>query len=106
MSDMGNNSVHGIPVQCHLMETKLTLTTIELTRQERLDVWMSRNGVTYKRLGALMGITGANAARLLKAETMPPQRYEQVSKIIPAVLLPKSQYLKPGPKPKTEIEAA
>jgi hypothetical protein len=84
------------------MESQQQVTSIELTRQERLLVWMNRNGITFSALGKLMGITGVNARRRLESDTIPPPHYESWSKIIPADLLPESKYLKPGPKPKAD----
>ena len=84
------------------MESKLPITLIELTRQEQLTVWMNRTGWTFKELGALVGITGINAARRLQGDTIPPPHYEIWVQTIPAELLPESKYQKPGPKPKSD----
>jgi len=84
------------------METPLPITISDLTRQEQLELWMRRNGWTYKALGRLVRITGANAARRLNSETIPPQHHEEWVKVLPVNLLPPAMYLKPGPKPRPE----
>jgi len=88
------------------MESKLPITSIELTRQEHLELWMRRSGWTYKALGELMGMTGVNAAKRLKSDTIPPSHHEIWVRIIPSDLLPQPVYQKPGPKPKSIAQVA
>lgn len=87
------------------MKSKSPLTTTELTRQERLELWMKRTGWTYKALGHLLDITGANAGRRLKSDTIPPHHHKIWAQLVPADLLPKAEYQKPGPKPRSEATA-
>lgn len=87
------------------MESCTPITSIELTRQERLEVWMGRNGWNYKTLGELAGFSKTYSARSLKGETIPPHFYSALIEVVPADLLPRSEYRKPGRKPKT-CEAA
>lgn len=84
------------------MKSELPVTSIVLTRQEQLVLWMRRNGWTYKALGQLVSMTGANAARRLNSDTIPPHHHEEWSKVLPVDLLPTAMHLKPGPKPRSE----
>ncbi len=84
------------------MESTSQVTPIELTRQERLELHMRRSGLTYRKLGAMTGITGQSAARHLRAETIPPHHHEAWVTVLPAELLPAPAWIKPGPKAKPD----
>lgn len=67
---------------------------------------MRRAKLTYKALGEMVGIRGINAARHLRSDTVPPHHHAVWAKVLPVDVLPKPVHLKPGPKPKTEHQAA
>lgn len=87
------------------MESQLPVTLIELTRQERLELWMKRSGWTYVSLGALVGITGVSAKRHLHNDTIPTCRYAVWGKTVPVDLLPRAADLRPGRKPLPVVAA-
>ena len=87
------------------MEIRTQVAVIELTRQEQLELWMKRAGVTYRALGSMVGITGGNAARRLNSETIPPGHHGVWSRVVPLDLLPPPLHLKPGRKPRAEAQA-
>lgn len=79
----------------------LHVTYSELTKQEKLQLWMRRAGLTYAELGRKLGLTRAAAARLCKKETAPTRRVTVLKEIgIPADLLPIPLDITPGRKPK------
>lgn len=83
------------------MSSEITVT--HLSRREKLEVWMRREGVTFVALGRHCGVTPYNVAKLLRQETMPVRRHEQLAAFgVPAELLPAPLDIKPGPKPRTD----
>jgi len=83
------------------------VTYLDLTRQERLEIWMRRKGLTYTKIGQQLGVAKWAASRMLQAETMPPHHHKRLAgHVIPLDLLPEPVYQKPGPKPKPQGEAA
>lgn len=78
-------------------------TLSDLTRQERLDIWMRRGGVTFVRLGEICGVHANCAAKLLRQETLPVRHHAALLAAgVPLELLPEALDQKPGPKPKSE----
>ena len=63
--------------------------SMELQREEVLHIWMRRQGLTYAKLGELMGLSRMSVLRLCKAKRISSARGEQFRSLgIPADLLP------------------
>lgn len=72
---------------------------IELTRLERLIIWLRRNDMNFSRIGELLGITRMSAGRLCKAERIPSERHRELVQLgIPIDLLPPAEDVRRGPK--------
>lgn len=70
------------------MSTK-NITLTELTRQERLLIWLRRAGLTNKAIAQATGVKPAAVTRWLESETIPPWRHAQLVELgIPVELLP------------------
>jgi hypothetical protein len=75
----------------------------ELTRVEKLNVALGRAKVTVSNLAHTLGVTDNTIRRLLYGETIPPVRHQQLVSIgIPPELLPRPEYITPGPKPQAD----
>ena len=69
----------------------------ELTRKEKLHIWMKRNQESYVTIAKKMELTSKTIAYLLNSETIHPLRHAQLLKLgIPESLLPPPVYRKPG----------
>lgn len=85
------------------MESITSITYEELTRQERLFIWLRRNGMKQAEIARALGVGGMAINRMLNKETAPAYRVEQLRELgIPAGLLPRPLNIKPGPKPRNE----
>lgn len=72
---------------------------IELTRLERLIIWMRRNKMNFSEIGKSLGITRMSAGRLCKAERIPSERHRELVQLgIPVDLLPPAENVRRGPK--------
>lgn len=77
------------------------ISLTDLSREEKLKIWMGRAGVTYRKLAKHLGVGVSSTIALCRGETMPTRRHSQcVDFGIPAELLPEAKDLNPGPKPK------
>ena len=84
------------------MQTSFDANLTNLNRQEALEVWKRRTGISFAEMGRRIGVTGENVSKLCAQETMPIHRHAQLVEIgVPAELLPVPMYRKPGPKPKS-----
>lgn len=84
-----------------------TETITELSRVEKLQVWMTRNGQTFRSLGREIDMSGSCLGRLLRGESMPSWRHRQLLDLgVPEALLPPALDIKPGPKPRAETAEA
>ena len=73
----------------------------DLTRIEKLKIWMDRNEVTLKMLAPYAGVCVNVLSRSLRNETMPTEQYNGcVAFGLPPSILPLPKDKKPGPKPK------
>lgn len=62
----------------------------EFSREEKLIIWLRREGLSYAALGRLLGITRMSALRICKAEEIDIVRYAQLIVLgVPQELLPK-----------------
>lgn len=69
------------------------ITLADLTRQERLLIWLRRAGLTNKAIAEAVGVKPAAVTRWFEAETIPPYRHDQLTRFgIPAELLPAPVY--------------
>lgn len=70
----------------------------ELTRKEKMLIWMKRNDESYSDVAKKLGISRQAATYLLNAEEISPIRHSQLVEMgIPESLLPLPVYKKPGP---------
>ena len=73
----------------------------ELTREEKLLVWMIRNQESFVTIAKKMHLTRRSIVYLLTSETISPIRHAQLIKIgLPESLLPPPVYKKPGRSPR------
>jgi hypothetical protein len=73
----------------------------ELTREEKLLVWMKRNQESFVTIAKKMHLTRRSIVYLLTSETISPIRHAQLIKIgLPESLLPPPVYKKPGRSPR------
>ena len=73
----------------------------ELTREEKLLVWMKRNQESFVTIAKKMHLTRRSIDYLLTSETISPIRHAQLIKIgLPESLLPPPVYKKPGRSPR------
>lgn len=73
----------------------------ELTREEKLLVWMKRNQESFATIAKKMHLTRRSIVYLLTSETISPIRHAQLIKIgLPESLLPPPVYKKPGRSPR------
>lgn len=73
----------------------------ELTREEKLLVWMKRNQESFVTIAKKMHLTRRSIVYLLTSETISPIRHAQLIKIgLPESLLPSPVYKKPGRSPR------
>ena len=78
----------------------------ELSREEKLQIFLQRNRISFRFLGVRMDMTGTAVSSLCRGETMPTRRHaELVALGIPVELLPRPEDIKPGPRPKTQAPA-
>lgn len=83
------------------MKTCLVNNLTDLSREEKLQIFLSRSGLTFKAIGERLGMTGVAAAKLCRGETMPTRRHAEFMALgIPEELLPRGEDIKPGPKPR------
>ena len=69
----------------------------ELTREEKLLVWMKRYHESFVTIAKKMHLTRKSIVYLLTSETISPIRHAQLIKIgLPESLLPPPVYKKPG----------
>ncbi len=83
------------------MESTLSATPFEPTRQELLRLWLERNHCSFRHMGGTLGLSGVSVARLCDGATMPTIRKKQLLALgVPAALLPPGVDQKPGRKPR------
>ncbi|MCT4534214.1 hypothetical protein [Halodesulfovibrio sp.] len=73
----------------------------DLTRTEKLELYMKRKRLSYASIGKSIGATRSTAFNLLHAPRVPTHRYKQLLQAgIPEPLIPPARDIAPGPKPK------
>lgn len=83
----------------------LNLTQTDLTRQERLVIWLRRAGITKTQVAQAVGVQCVAVARWFKAESIPSWRHKQLVEFgIPSELLPPAIDKAPGPQPRAKRE--
>ena len=90
------------------MGTMGSITSTDLTRQERLLIWLRRAGITHVDIAKKVGVSSSmSVARWFNAESIPTRRHRQLVDFgIPAELLPPALDINPGPRPKRELSDA
>lgn len=83
------------------------ITYDDLTRQERLIIWMRRMGTTRAKIGRALGIGTVAVGRLLFSERASSWRVQQFKEYgIPDELLPRVEDIPSGPKPSKNVSVA
>jgi hypothetical protein len=74
-----------------------------LTRFEKLGVALERAGVKIATIAAYMGVSAPAVSRMLRQPTIAPHRHDQLTAFgISPELLPRPEYITPGPKPQAD----
>lgn len=85
------------------MQLPITTNLTDLSRQERLRLWMHRNSLTFAALGRQLDLTGNAISKLCSQATMPTRRHAELIALgVPDELLPQALDIKPGPKPRPQ----
>ena len=88
------------------METTLNVTLNNLTRQERLLIWMRREGVSTANIAKTLGVQPLSVYRWFNAERISTWRHRQLVECgIPAELLPPPVDIAPG-RPRIQRQEA
>lgn len=88
------------------MESSFKSNLTDLSREEKLLIWLLRNNKNWTSLGRAMGMTGAAASKLCRGKSMPTRRHAELVKYgVPKELLPPPLDIKPGPKCKSDLQA-
>ncbi len=73
----------------------------DLTRAEKLEVYLKRKNITFSNIAKSIGVAPASARRMLLNEFIPTWRHKQLLAAgIPEQLLPPARDVAPGRKPK------
>lgn len=73
----------------------------DLTRAEKLEIYMKRTGITFSDIAKPIGVAPASARRMLLNDSIPTWRHTQLLKAgVPEQLLPPARDIAPGRKPK------
>ena len=88
------------------MQLVSNVTQLPLTRQERLSLFLRRNGLSIAKIANEMDISRSGLSKLLLADMAPPERVNQLIKIgFPEDLLPEPVVRRPGRKSKIQSES-
>lgn len=83
------------------MQSSIAINLTELSRQEKLRLWMARAGVRFVDMAAALDVTPAAIGKLCKQTTMPEHRHRALVDFgVPADLLPAPLNIKSGPRPR------
>jgi len=83
------------------MQSTISINLTELSRQEKLRLWMARTGVRFVDMAVALDVTPAAIGKLCKQATMPEHRHRALVAFgVPADLLPAPLNVKSGPKPR------
>ncbi|MBQ3060101.1 MAG: XRE family transcriptional regulator [Desulfovibrio sp.] len=81
------------------MQSMKTLSQNDLTRQERLFIWMRREGHTNRAVAKALGVGITSITRWIAADTIPTRRHRQLVDFgFPEELLPPAKDISSGPK--------
>lgn len=85
------------------MSSMENITQIDLTRQDRLLIWLRRNGISQTDIARALDVGKVAVSRWMRVETLPVRRHQQLVKFgIPEDLLPTPLDITPGPKRKSK----
>ena len=79
------------------------LDVSNLTREEKLRIWMALAGETYSSIARKVGLEFSSVKYLLENKTISIARYEDLG--IPEDVLPPAKDLKPGPKKRALVSS-
>lgn len=89
------------------MQSSIAINLTELSRQEKLRLWMARTGVRFVDMAVALDVTPAAIGKLCKQATMPEHRHRALVAFgVPADLLPAPLNIKSGPKPRARCTPA
>jgi len=75
----------------------------DLTRAEKLEIYMRRRKITFSHIAKSIGVTTTSARRMLLNVSIPTWRFNQLLAAgIPEELLPPARDVAPGRKPKSQ----
>lgn len=81
------------------MRSTIPLTQDDLTRQERLAIWLRRKGVSQAAIARTIGVKPMAVKRWFDAERLPSWRVRQLLEFgIPEALLPRAEDVASGPR--------
>lgn len=84
------------------MQSISDIILADLSRVEKLKIWMIRAGVSYKALARQIGLTGSALGRICAQDTIPTRHHAALLRLgVPVEFLPQPKDLKSGPKPKS-----
>lgn len=80
------------------MSSTTPVTYDNLTRQERLLIWLRRANITNAQVADALDVAAIAVTRWFRADSIPPRRHRQLVEFgIPAELLPPAVDKTPGP---------
>lgn len=81
------------------MQLTTEIPQMNLTRQERLVIWMRRNGLNQAALARFAGVEPNATGRWVRADRLPTWRVNQMREFgIPEELLPRAEDISTGPR--------
>ena len=83
------------------IDAKNSMNLTDLTRDEKREIWMKRQGETLESLGAVAGCGFSSLSRHLRNETMPTIYHQRlIAHGMPVDALPEPMDRKRGQKPR------
>jgi DNA-binding CsgD family transcriptional regulator len=87
-----------------MIDAKTFADITELTRDEKREIWMTRQGISLAALCVVVGCTVSTLSKHLRNETIPVEHHLKLVRFgVPAELLPLPVDQKRGPKPRNAM---
>lgn len=88
------------------MQSTQLVAHVELTRQERLKLWLWRNNCKQAELARKLGVGKSAVGKWIRAERLPSWRVRMLREVgIPEELLPRAEDIPCGPKSAAQKQA-
>lgn len=88
------------------MTMTTSLAQVDLTRQDRLHLWVRKSPWSQNDLARQIGVRPITISRWLRADRLPSWRVQQLRDLgIPEDLLPLAEDVSPGPKPRESVRS-